>query len=121
MRRDARGGGSRVRMESVFEPEETIDIEAICSRLRKMSGKELLEYGQAGRYMVSPQASYGPTRETVIAQYRETREEWKRRERARRAALRKRPLLAADAGDRRPLRFAIPVLILNDGDTPARA
>ena len=63
----------------MFDPSEQVDLEAIRERLRKMTDRELLEYGRAGAYMVSPQASYGPTRPTFIIQLAETRAEWKRR------------------------------------------
>jgi hypothetical protein len=63
----------------VFDPSEAIDLDAIRARLRKMTDRELLEYGHAGAYMVSLQASYGPTRPTFIIQYAETRAEWRRR------------------------------------------
>jgi hypothetical protein len=69
----------------VFDPSEQVDREAIRERLRKMTDRELFEYGRAGAYMVSPQASYGPTRPTFVIQYAETRAEWKRRK-AERAA-----------------------------------
>ena len=34
----------------------------------KMTDREMLEFGRASAYMVSPQASYGPTRPTFIIQ-----------------------------------------------------
>jgi hypothetical protein len=52
----------------VFNPSEQVDLVAIRERLRKMTDRELLEYGRAGAYMVSPQASYGPTRPTFLIQ-----------------------------------------------------
>ena len=47
--------------------------------MRNMTDREMLEFDRAGAYMVSPQASYGPTRPTFIIQYAETRAEWRRR------------------------------------------
>ena len=37
----------------------TLDVEGLRARLRKMSDKELLEFGKAARYMVSPKANMG--------------------------------------------------------------
>jgi hypothetical protein len=35
------------------------DVDALRTRLRKMSDEELLEFGKAARYMVSPKSKYG--------------------------------------------------------------
>jgi hypothetical protein len=35
------------------------DVDALRTRLRKMSDEELLEFGKAARYMVSPRANMG--------------------------------------------------------------
>ena len=36
-----------------------LDVDAFRARLRKMSDKELREFGKAARYMVSPTANMG--------------------------------------------------------------
>jgi hypothetical protein len=36
-----------------------VDLEQLRIRLRKMSGEELLRFGQAARYMCTPQANIG--------------------------------------------------------------
>jgi hypothetical protein len=36
-----------------------LDVDALRTRLRKMSDKELREFGKAARYMVSPTANMG--------------------------------------------------------------
>jgi len=58
---------------------ETIDVDAIRSRLRTLSDAQLEKHGRAAAYMVSPAASYGKPRETWTVQLTETRAEWRRR------------------------------------------
>jgi hypothetical protein len=58
----------------------TLDVDALRSRLRKMSDEELRKFGKAARYMVSPTANMGkPPLPTFVLQLEETRAEWKRR------------------------------------------
>jgi hypothetical protein len=57
-----------------------IDVEQLRERLHKMTDTELLRFGQAAKYMCSPEASLGqPPRQTYIVQLEEARAEWKRR------------------------------------------
>ena len=59
---------------------ETLDLEQLRARLRKMNDTELLLFGRASKYMCSTKASMGkPPRESFVMQLREAREEWKRR------------------------------------------
>ncbi len=58
----------------------TLDVDALRTRLRKMSDQELREFGKAARYMVSPKANMGkPPLPTFVMQLEEARAEWKRR------------------------------------------
>ena len=58
----------------------TWDVDALHTRLRKMSDAELLEFGKAARYMVSPKANMGkPPLPTFVFQLEEARAEWRRR------------------------------------------
>jgi len=58
----------------------TLDVEGLRARLRKMSDKELLEFGKAARYMVSPKANMGkPPLPAFVLQLEEARAEWRRR------------------------------------------
>lgn len=55
-------------------------LEAIRERLAKMSDTELLQYGQAAKYMCTPEANLGkPPLDTFVTQLREARAEWRRR------------------------------------------
>lgn len=58
----------------------TLDVDALRTRLRKMSDKELQDFGKAARYMVSPTANMGqsPLPDFVL-QLEEARAEWRRR------------------------------------------
>lgn len=59
---------------------DSIDLDELCARLRKMTDAELLRFGQAAKYMCSPGANFGkPPREVFLFQLLEAREEWKRR------------------------------------------
>ena len=61
----------------------TLDVDALRTRLRKMSGEDLLEFGKAARYMVSPTANMGkPPLPTFVLQLEEARAEWRRRQKA---------------------------------------
>jgi hypothetical protein len=58
----------------------TFDVDALRTRLRKMSDDELRKFGKAARYMVSPTANMGkPPRSTFVLQLEEARAEWCRR------------------------------------------
>lgn len=57
-----------------------IDLAALRERLRKMSDKELREFGKASAHMCSPQANFGkPPGQDFVTQLEEARAEWKRR------------------------------------------
>ena len=59
---------------------EGFDIEKLRERLRKMSDKELREFGTAARHMVSPKANMGkPPLPAFVVQLEEARAEWRRR------------------------------------------
>jgi hypothetical protein len=58
----------------------TLDVEALRTRLRKMSDEELRKFGTAARYMVSPTANMGkPPLPAFVLQLEEARAEWRRR------------------------------------------
>jgi hypothetical protein len=58
----------------------TVDVDGLRTRLRKMSDKELREFGKAARYMVSPRANMGkPPLPAFVLQLEEARAEWRRR------------------------------------------
>jgi hypothetical protein len=54
-------------------------VEEFRKRLRAMPDPELLRYGQAAKYMASPQANYGKPLAVYIVQWQEARCEWRRR------------------------------------------
>lgn len=58
----------------------TFDVDALRTRLRKMSDEDLRKFGKAARYMVSPTANMGksPLPDFVL-QFEEARAEWRRR------------------------------------------
>jgi hypothetical protein len=57
-----------------------LDVDALRTRLRKVSDEELLEFGKAARYMTSPGANMGkPPLPTFVLQLEEARAEWRRR------------------------------------------
>ena len=57
-----------------------LDVDALRTRLRKMSDEELREFGKAARYMVSPTANMGkPPLPAFVLQLEEARAEWRRR------------------------------------------
>jgi len=63
-----------------FAGENQLDLEALRARLRRMSGRELLRFGQAARYMCSPAANHGrKPRRVFVLQLREAAKEWPRR------------------------------------------
>jgi len=59
---------------------DVADVDQLRTRLRKMSDPDLLRFGQAAKYMCSPEANAGHApSEAFVVQLREAREEWKRR------------------------------------------
>ena len=60
-----------------FDPE---DYESLRARLREMSDEQLVQFGQAARYMCSPKANQGHApRDVFVTQLIEARAEWRRR------------------------------------------
>jgi hypothetical protein len=58
----------------------TFDIDALRTRLRKMSDEELRQFGKAARYIVSPRANMGnPPLPAFVLQLEEARAEWRSR------------------------------------------
>jgi len=56
------------------------DVDALRTRLQKMSDEQLQNFGKAARYMVSPKANMGkPPLPTFVLQLEEARAEWRRR------------------------------------------
>ena len=59
---------------------DNFDIEQLRARLRKMSEKELIEFGKNVRYLCSPEANFGrPPLESWSMQLEEAKGEWRRR------------------------------------------
>jgi hypothetical protein len=57
-----------------------LNVEELRARLRKMTDEELLRFGKAAQYMVSPWANMDkPPREVFVVHLEETRTEWRRR------------------------------------------
>ena len=57
-----------------------LDVDALRTRLRKMSDEELRKFGKAARYMVSPRANMDkPPLPDFVLQLEEARAEWRRR------------------------------------------
>jgi hypothetical protein len=57
-----------------------LDVDALRTRLRKMSDEELRNFGEAARYMVSPTANMGkPPLPAFVLQLHEARAEWRKR------------------------------------------
>jgi hypothetical protein len=60
--------------------ENGFDLEALRTRLRRMSDSELLRFGKSAHYMCSPAASLGKRpRKVFVIQLREAVEEWRHR------------------------------------------
>jgi hypothetical protein len=59
-----------------------LDVEALRTRLRKMSDEELRKFGKAARYMVSPTANMGktPLSTFVLSSPLDSRSKWRRAE-----------------------------------------
>jgi hypothetical protein len=65
---------------SHLSTEQPIDLEQLRQRLAKMSGTQLRKFGEAGRYLCSPEANLGKQpRGVFVIQLQEARREWKRR------------------------------------------
>ena len=61
--------------------ENELDLEALRTRLRRMSDKALLRFGKSARYMCSPEANLGKEpRKAFVIQLREAVKEWRRRQ-----------------------------------------
>jgi hypothetical protein len=59
---------------------ENFDLDALRTRLRKMSDEQLRNFGEAARYMTSARANMGkPPLQTFVLQLEEARAEWRRR------------------------------------------
>jgi hypothetical protein len=60
--------------------DDSINVEELRARLRKMTDAELLRCGKDARFMCSPGANFGkPPRECFLIALKEAREEWRRR------------------------------------------
>jgi hypothetical protein len=60
--------------------QETIDLDELRTRLRKMSDEKLVQFGAAAKFMCSPQANFDkPPRHSFVIQLAEARAEWRRR------------------------------------------
>jgi hypothetical protein len=56
------------------------DLDALRTRLRKMSDDQLRNFGKAARYMVSPRANMGKAPlPAFVLQLEEAQAEWRRR------------------------------------------
>jgi hypothetical protein len=63
-----------------FAKNTPIDLDKLRDRLRKMSDRELREFGKASSHMCSPGANFGKTPgPDFVIQLEEARKEWKRR------------------------------------------
>jgi hypothetical protein len=59
---------------------DEIDVNEVRERLRKMTDRQLVEFGKAASLMCSPAVNFGkPPREAFLIQLREARAEWRRR------------------------------------------
>jgi hypothetical protein len=57
-----------------------IDLDKLRERLRKMSDREVRDFGKACAYMCSPDANLGKAlHPDFVTQLEEARQEWKRR------------------------------------------
>ena len=60
--------------------ENELDLEALRTRLRCMSERELLRFGRSARYICSSEANLGKEpRQVFVIQLREAVEEWRHR------------------------------------------
>ena len=76
-----RKGASLANLNLVsFTAENEANLQALRTRLHKMTDQQLLRFGQTARYMCSSGANLGePPREIFVVQLREVRTEWQRR------------------------------------------
>jgi hypothetical protein len=59
---------------------DEIDVNEVRERLRKMTDRQLVEFGKAASLMCSPEANrHEPPREMFVIQLNEARVEWRRR------------------------------------------
>ena len=62
--------------------ENELDLEALRTRLRCMSERELLRFGRSARYICSSEVNLGKEpRQVFVIQSREAEKEWRRRRR----------------------------------------
>ncbi len=65
------------------EQEDTVDLEQLRTRLRKMSDAALLHWGRCGVRLCSAEFNRGkPSRQVFVIQLEEARAEWRRRKAA---------------------------------------
>jgi hypothetical protein len=59
---------------------ESIDLDELRSRLKRMTDMELVAYGKSARYMCTRKANLGhPPRPVFVTQLKEARAEYRRR------------------------------------------
>ena len=64
----------------MFDPEASLDLDALRAHLRVMSDQMLLRWGEATARLCRPEANLGvPPREVFVVQLRKARAEWRRR------------------------------------------
>jgi hypothetical protein len=56
-----------------------IDLEALRTRLRKMTDQQLRRFGLPAKFMSSGEANFGPPRQVFVIQLEEAKAEWERR------------------------------------------
>jgi hypothetical protein len=59
--------------------QDSINLEELRARLRKMTDAELIRFGKAARFMRHPGRNGEPPRECFVIQFEEARAEWRRR------------------------------------------
>lgn len=60
--------------------EDLFDADDLRERLKRMSDQDLVRFGKAAAYMVSPRANFGkPALPIYVLQLEEARVEWRRR------------------------------------------
>ena len=61
----------------MFDPEASLDLDALRARLLAMIDQMLLRWGEAAARLCRPEANLGaPRREALVVQLREARAEW---------------------------------------------
>jgi hypothetical protein len=64
----------------MFDPEASLNLDALRARLRAMNDQMLLRWGEAAARLCRPEANLGvPPREVFVVHLREARAEWRRR------------------------------------------